>query len=125
MDKIRCNRIEVVAIEFTRKLDFEGIEKEIPVRLQAEYADNKNPNEKSARLMLKLQIAEKKSEAPFYCRLKVAGYFEWKDLKADEAKKRIEKEGAEIIFSFMRTYVYDLMQNSGIDPFVLPIEHFD
>lgn len=57
--------------------------------------------------------------------MRVAGYFVWDIISSEETKEIIKQEGAEIIFSFMRTYLYNLMQNAGMSPFILPIEHFE
>ena len=60
-----------------------------------------------------------------YCKLRVAGYFVWDIIiSSEEAKEIIKQEVAEIIFSFMRAYLYNLMQNAGMSPFILPIEYF-
>ena len=122
---VKCVKIEVIKVDFERNINFPKEKKEIPIQLQSEYATSKNPEDKSARLILHLKIAEDTKEYPFYCGLDVAGFFEWSEMEEKEVKKEIEEQGSEILFSFIRTYVYDLMQNSGMEPFILPIEHFD
>lgn len=122
--KSKCEKIEVINVEFRKNVNFQNCEKEIPVELRSDYASKKK--EKEARLILHLKIAEREQEQeyPFYCEIDVAGFFEWDEIEEKEAKEEIEEQGSEILFSFVRTYVYDLMQKSGMNPIILPVEHF-
>lgn len=125
MKNVRCDKIETLIVEFEKRLDCNEDAKSVSVQLKADYGENTNPEEKDARLILELIISEKESNDPIYCKLRVAGYFVWDIISSEEAKEIIKQEGAEIIFSFMRTYLYNLMQNAGMSPFILPIEHFE
>ena len=123
--KIKCENIEIINVEFTKNINFQGGENEIPIELQSDYAVSKDPEEKTSRLILHFKIADREQKYPFYCKIDVVGFFGWDEMEEKDAQEEIEEKGSEILFSFIRTYVYDLMQKSGMDPLILPIEHFN
>ncbi|MEH2944100.1 protein-export chaperone SecB [Lachnospiraceae bacterium KK002] len=123
--RVKCEDISLIDMKFTKKADREPGKHDIPVCLEPEYAMSSEPNDKAAKLMIRFKVGEPENESlPFYFSLKLAGIFSWDDLTEKEAEKEIISEGAELLLSFARTSLYDIMGKAGLKQIILPIEHF-
>lgn len=119
--KIACEDLILLDVEFIRNLEYKEEEKEFPAKLEPIFGRNMDSEAKDSRLILRLEIGERgNKEHPFYCRLAVAAIFNWNELSEEAAEKEIMSVGVEIVSSFIRTYLYDLMQKAGMEPMVLP-----
>ncbi|EOT23506.1 hypothetical protein C805_03170 [Eubacterium sp. 14-2] len=123
--RVKCEDISVIDMSFTKKTDREPGKHDIPVSMEPEYAMSSEPNDKAARLMIKFEVGEMENEElPFYFSLKLAGIFSWDILTDKEAEKEVMEEGTELLFSFARTFLYEMMGKAGLKQIILPIEHF-
>ena len=118
---IKCEDVCVFEETFYRNIDEKEGEKEIPVKLDSNFAPNIDPEANDAKLELVLEVGEVESkEFPFYYKIKMAGIFSWESMNLAEAEKKISIEGAEILQSFIRTYFYDTLKKGNLRGVVLP-----
>lgn len=124
--KSTCKNISIYEMQYVRNLDAEKAGAEMPVQAESNYARNIDKSEKDSRLLLRLEVGEPgKTDCPFYCKMVLAGIFDWEELTPEEAEEEISTEGAEILMSFARTYFYDITEKSGVYGVVLPVIHYD
>jgi len=118
---IKCEDVCVFEEVFCRNIKVAEGEKEIPVKLDSNFAPNIDPKANDAKLELVLEVGEKESkEFPFYYKLKIAGIFSWQSIELTEAERKISIEGTEIMQSFIRTYFYDILKKANLRAVVLP-----
>ena len=125
-EMISCEKILVLSVIFERKLDVEDGKVEIHIDVELNYAANKKKSEKNAKLEMLLTVGSKeKDQIPLYFSIRLAGIFGWESMTEQEAEGEINSQGAEVLMSFARTYLYDMMCKAGMEGIVLPLERFE
>lgn len=123
--KVKCDDISVNQIEFYKRKERKPGEHEVLVSLEPEYAVKDAEEIKSARLTMKVEVGEKElDDFPFYFMMELAGIFSWEELTEKEAEEDIMTSGIEMLLSFVRTYLYDVMGKAGLRQFIMPLKHF-
>lgn len=123
--KVKCVDVSVNQVEFYKRMERKLGEHEVLVSLEPEYAVKDEEEIKSARLTMKVEVGEKDlDDFPFYFMMELAGIFSWEDLTEKEAEEDIMTDGIEMLMSFVRTYLYDVMGKAHVGQFIMPLKHF-
>mgnify|MGYP002153245988 CR=1 FL=1 len=118
---LNCGEVIVVEENFIRNSLMEKTNSHMPVQLDKKFMPNKDEKINNAKLELHLQVGEKdSSEFPFYYAIKLAGIFNWEDKTVEDMEEEISQEGVEMLYSFIRTYFYDMLKKSELPALVLP-----
>ena len=119
---IKCDNVCVLEEKFVRSLEDEIKEMNLPVKLETNFAANIDEEANDAKLELLMEVGECELEQrPFYYKIVIAGIFSWYDVSKEEAEQEISLEGAEILCSFARTYFYEMLKKSNLNPIVMPL----
>lgn len=106
---------------FSRNLEEDINGGELPVKVETNFAPNKDRNSNDAKLELLLEIGGSETDNnPFYYKIRLAGIISWEDMTLEEAKKTITSEGVEVLFSFARTYFYEALTRAKLNAIILP-----
>lgn len=126
---ISCVDLVTLEMQFVRNLDFDerqGTEIGIPVKIEPVYGVNENPGAENSRLILQFEVGELNSKVhPFYCKIVLAGIYDWCGLSEEEAEDEIMTKGAEQIMAFVNSYFHELLLKAGLKPIVLEPMKFD
>ena len=118
---INCEKVWILEENFVKSYIEKTQTEEIPVHVESEYAPNKDETIKNAKLEMYMEVGEKDStEYPFYFKIKLAGIFGWDEESKEEAENKILTEGREILYSFIRTYFYEMLNRADMNAVVLP-----
>ena len=126
--KVSCVDMAVVEVKFNRNMKFNSEqETEVTVNLEPIYGINEDPEEENSRLMLNFTAGEEEDKnKPFFCKIVIAGIYEWNGASAEEAEEEIMTIGIKQLMAFVTSYFHDLTLKAGLRPIVLqPIEFED
>lgn len=121
---IKCEEICVFEESFKRSISDEKKNINMPVKIDTNYFHNIDKKKNDAKLELTVVAGEENAEYySFYYRIKMAGIFSWydSDASAEGAEKEVRSDGAKILYSFIRTYLYDALKKAGMESIVLPV----
>lgn len=122
---ISCVHIQLQE-QFFKKNDEVTLQDEpnLPVTLSVQFCPNNDETQKNAKVELSVEIGTEKlyeEQQPFWFRIRLYGIFMWEEYSVEEVKTQVTREGAEILVSFARTYLYDTLNRADIDPCVFPV----
>lgn len=124
---VTCADMAVVEVKFSRNIEFNSDqETEVSVKVEPVYGINENPEAENSRLMLSFMAGEEENKNnPFFCKIVIAGIYEWNGASAEDAEKEIMTTGIKQLMSFVTAYFHDLTLKSGLQPVILPPMEFD
>lgn len=125
--KVSCVDMTVVEVKFNRNMEFNsGQETEVTVNVKPVYGINEDPEAENSRLMLSFTAGEEENKNnPFFCKIVIAGIYEWNGASAEEAEEEIMTIGIKQLMAFVTSYFHDLTLKAGLHPIILAPVEFD
>ncbi len=115
--KVFCQNLIINKLIFERnmkELDHSGICLGVIPKL----AQNRDQNSKDVRLEASIVVGEK-NKTSFFCEMNIISILTW-DGETEDFDQEIIDKGMTYIMSFARVKIYELCQQSGVNPIYLP-----
>ena len=125
--KVSCADMAVIEVKFQRNIEFNSQqETQVSVKVETTYGVNEDPDAENSRLMLSFTVGEEENKnMPFFCKIVIAGIYNWNGASAEDAEKEIMTMGANQLMSFITSYFHDLTLKARLQPVILPPIEFD
>ena len=118
---VNCEELNVIEEIFKKNEGRNFSEVNIPVTSNLDAYKNSDKSEERIRLDLTLKVGtENDIVLPFYYKIKISGLFDWVDEKNSGTMRKLQDEGSQILYSFVRTYFFDALKKANLNPYVLP-----
>ena len=105
-------------INFKKTINFEGIKNDIALNVDVQNTEPVQIGTNEYYYGLKITISG--DDAPFLLSLQLYANFSLDDEDSANAKKLLKKKGTEILYSYARPLITDIVVKAGLPPLTIP-----
>ena len=118
MTKIRFTSPSIEQIEFKKVSNFKEVKKDIALNVDVQHTEPVPLSETEFYYGLKITISGE--ESPFSLSIQLAASFELEAEDSSDVKKILETKGTEILYSYARPIITDIVVKAGLPPLTIP-----